>query len=283
MAKRQNKPFQTFEKITDGISYTAMSFSIFWLTFLVLSGMIIRIDSCTHWTKGNNTLQVIILIVILLISMVVFGLSYRFLAPKIMDVISKKLDLPISQIPDQITIIFAIIVIYVASLISINMIKSSFNVLWLPDSGSIAALSSVCMAAVAYIGNHSSSFVVSIMNDQGMVYNGSEKIEGKKIILWLTNVGGKTGNIKYLGWCEEKDRRDILFNGIFYGIHTLNHEKINDIITQKFEKVEPGMYTSKKTIWFKQVMPLEFYLVFMDSTGKIIFQKINRSIEKRKS
>lgn len=30
-------------------------------------------------------------------------------------------------------------------------------------------------------------------------------------------------------------------------------------------------------------MPSEFYLVFMDSTGKIIFQKINRSIEKRKS
>lgn len=32
----------------------------------------------------------------------------------------------------------------------------------------------------------------------------------------------------------------------FSGIHTFNHENINDIITQKFEKVEPGMYTSKK-------------------------------------
>ncbi|MBM6959040.1 hypothetical protein [Lactobacillus gallinarum] len=246
MKKRQNKTFQTFEKVTDNISYTAMSFSIFWLTFLILSGMIIRIDSYTNLAKGNDILQVLILIVILLISMVVFWMSYRFLAPKIMDIISKKLDLPISQIPDQITIIFAIIVIYVASLISINMIKSSFNVLWLPDSGSIAALSSVCMAAVAYIGNHASSFVISIIDDRGMVYNQSEEIEGEKVILWLTNVGGKTGNIKYLGWCEEKDRRDILFNGIFSGIHTFNHEKINDIITQKFEKVEPGMYTSKK-------------------------------------
>lgn len=113
----------------DNISYTAMSFSIFWLTFLILSGMIIRIDSYTNLAKGNDILQVLILIVILLISMVVFWMSYRFLAPKIMDIISKKLDLPISQIPDQITIIFAIIVIYVASLISINMIKSSFNVL----------------------------------------------------------------------------------------------------------------------------------------------------------
>ena len=129
MKKRQNKTFQTFEKVTDNISYTAMSFSIFWLTFLVLSGMIIRIDSYTNLAKGNDILQVLILIVILLISMVVFWMSYRFLAPKIMDIISKKLDLPISQIPDQITIIFAIIVIYVASLISINMIKSSFNVL----------------------------------------------------------------------------------------------------------------------------------------------------------
>ena len=129
MKKRQNKPFQTFEKVTDNISYTAMSFSIFWLTFLILSGMIIRIDSYTNLAKGNDILQVLILIVILLISMVVFWMSYRFLAPKIMDIISKKLDLPISQIPDQITIIFAIIVIYVASLISINMIKSSFNVL----------------------------------------------------------------------------------------------------------------------------------------------------------
>ena len=124
-----NKTFQTFEKVTDNISYTAMSFSIFWLTFLILSGMIIRIDSYTNLAKGNDILQVLILIVILLISMVVFWMSYRFLAPKIMDIISKKLDLPISQIPDQITIIFAIIVIYVASLISINMIKSSFNVL----------------------------------------------------------------------------------------------------------------------------------------------------------
>lgn len=121
--------YQTFEKVTDNISYTAMSFSIFWLTFLILSGMIIRIDSYTNLAKGNDILQVLILIVILLISMVVFWMSYRFLAPKIMDIISKKLDLPISQIPDQITIIFAIIVIYVASLISINMIKSSFNVL----------------------------------------------------------------------------------------------------------------------------------------------------------
>ena len=118
-----------YEKVTDNISYTAMSFSIFWLTFLILSGMIIRIDSYTNLAKGNDILQVLILIVILLISMVVFWMSYRFLAPKIMDIISKKLDLPISQIPDQITIIFAIIVIYVASLISINMIKSSFNVL----------------------------------------------------------------------------------------------------------------------------------------------------------
>ena len=129
MKKRQNKTFQTCEKVTDNISYTAMSFSIFWLTFLILSGMIIRIDSYTNLAKGNDILQVLILIVILLISMVVFWMSYRFLAPKIMDIISKKLDLPISQIPDQITIIFAIIVIYVASLISINMIKSSFNVL----------------------------------------------------------------------------------------------------------------------------------------------------------
>ena len=129
MKKRQNKTFQTFEKVTDNISYTAMSFSIFWLTFLILSGMIIRIDSYTNLAKGNDILQVLILIVILLISMVVFWMSYRFLAPKIMDIISKKLDLPISQIPDQITIIFAIIVVYVASLISINMIKSSFNVL----------------------------------------------------------------------------------------------------------------------------------------------------------
>ena len=129
MKKRQNKTFQTFEKVTDNISYTAMSFSIFWLTFLILSGMIIRIDSYTNLAKGNDILQVLILIVILLISMVVFWMSYRFLAPKIMDIISKKLDLPISQIPDQITIIFAIIVIYVASLISINMIKSSFHVL----------------------------------------------------------------------------------------------------------------------------------------------------------
>lgn len=129
MKKRQNKTFQTFEKVTDNISYTAMSFSIFWLTFLILSGMIIRIDSYTNLAKGNDILQVLILIVILLISMVVFWMSYRFLAPKIMDIISKKLDLPISQIPDQITIIFAIIVIYVASLISINMIKSSLNVL----------------------------------------------------------------------------------------------------------------------------------------------------------
>ena len=129
MKKRQNKTFQTFEKVTDNISYTAMSFSIFWLTFLILSGMIIRIDSYTNLAKGNDILQVLILIVILLISMVVFWMSYRFLAPKIMDIISKKLDLPISQISDQITIIFAIIVIYVASLISINMIKSSFNVL----------------------------------------------------------------------------------------------------------------------------------------------------------
>ena len=129
MKKEQNKTFQTFEKVTDNISYTAMSFSIFWLTFLILSGMIIRIDSYTNLAKGNDILQVLILIVILLISMVVFWMSYRFLAPKIMDIISKKLDLPISQIPDQITIIFAIIVIYVASLISINMIKSSFNVL----------------------------------------------------------------------------------------------------------------------------------------------------------
>lgn len=129
MKKRQNKTFQTFEKVTDNISYTAMSFSIFWLTFLILSGMIIRIDSYTNLAKGNDILQVLILIVILLISMVVFWMSYRFLAPKIMDIISKKLDLLISQIPDQITIIFAIIVIYVASLISINMIKSSFNVL----------------------------------------------------------------------------------------------------------------------------------------------------------
>ena len=129
MKKRQNKTFQTFEKVTDNISYTAMSFSIFWLTFFILSGMIIRIDSYTNLAKGNDILQVLILIVILLISMVVFWMSYRFLAPKIMDIISKKLDLPISQIPDQITIIFAIIVIYVASLISINMIKSSFNVL----------------------------------------------------------------------------------------------------------------------------------------------------------
>ena len=129
MKKRQNKTFQTFEKVTDNISYTAMSFSIFWLTFLILSGMIIRIDSYTNLAKGNDILQVLILIVILLISMVVFWMSYRFLALKIMDIISKKLDLPISQIPDQITIIFAIIVIYVASLISINMIKSSFNVL----------------------------------------------------------------------------------------------------------------------------------------------------------
>lgn len=129
MKKRQNKTFQTFEKVTDNISYTAMSFSIFWLTFLILSGMIIRIDSYTNLAKGNDILQVLILIVILLISMVVFWMSYRFLAPKIMDIISKKLDIPISQIPDQITIIFAIIVIYVASLISINMIKSSFNVL----------------------------------------------------------------------------------------------------------------------------------------------------------
>ncbi|MCI6063143.1 MAG: hypothetical protein MSH35_04870 [Lactobacillus amylovorus] len=102
------------------------------------------------------------------------------------------------------------------------------------------------MAAVAYIGNHASIFVISIIDDRGMVYNQSEEIEGEKVILWLTNVGGKTGNIKYLGWCEEKDRRDILFNGIFSGIHTFNHENINDIITQKFEKVEPGMYTSKK-------------------------------------
>ena len=129
MKKRQNKTFQTFEKVTDNISYTAMSFSIFWLTFLILSGMIIRIDSYTNLAKGNDILQVLILIVILLISMVVFWMLYRFLAPKIMDIFSKKLDLPISQIPDQITLIFAIIVIYVASLISINMIKSSFNVL----------------------------------------------------------------------------------------------------------------------------------------------------------
>lgn len=71
------------------------------------------------------------------------------------------------------------------------------------------------MAAVAYIGNHASIFVISIIDDRGMVYNQSEEIEGEKVILWLTNVGGKTGNIKYLGWCEEKDRRDILFNGIF--------------------------------------------------------------------
>ncbi len=33
MKKRQNKTFQTFEKLTDNISYTAMSFSIFGLLF----------------------------------------------------------------------------------------------------------------------------------------------------------------------------------------------------------------------------------------------------------
>lgn len=56
MKKRQNKTFQTFEKVTDNISYTAMSFSIFWLTFLILSGMIIRIDSYTNLAKGNDIL-----------------------------------------------------------------------------------------------------------------------------------------------------------------------------------------------------------------------------------
>ena len=127
MKKRQNKTFQTFEKVTDNISYTAMSFSIFWLTFLILSGMIIRIDSYTNLAKGNDILQVLILIVILLISMVVFWMSYRFLAPKIMDIISKKLDLPISQIPDQITIIFAIIVRVSAVFFIIN--QSPFNYL----------------------------------------------------------------------------------------------------------------------------------------------------------
>ena len=49
------------------------------------------------------------------------------------------------------------------------------------------------MAAVAYIGNHASIFVISIIDDRGMVYNQSEEIEGEKVILWLTNVGGKTG------------------------------------------------------------------------------------------
>lgn len=47
------------------------------------------------------------------------------------------------------------------------------------------------MAAVAYIGNHASIFVISIIDDRGMVYNQSEEIEGEKVILWLTNVGGK--------------------------------------------------------------------------------------------
>ena len=64
------------------------------------------------------------------------------------------------------------------------------------------------MAAVAYIGNHASIFVISIIDDRGMVYNQSEEIEGKGNIM-AYQCWWKTGNIKYLGWCEEKDRRDI--------------------------------------------------------------------------
>lgn len=181
--------------------------------------------------------------------------------------------------PDVVISIFFVITSFVAILVVVNSLKVSFGVRWLPNSGNIATLFSVCVAVVAYLGNTRSKFIISAEDKVGLLLDDNE-LRGDTFYFWCTNTGGRAGNIQYLGWCKPEDRKNIGFNWELTRtkikqFHTL--QLVNQNALGKFTYIKPGemFEVGKVVISSEDKLTPIFYLVFINSVGKVIFRKMN--------
>ena len=270
---------QRFSDIEDNIG---LAYLAFWIVFILLINFVVICDNTWHIIGDNQFLAVIVLIGITVISLICAIFIGAKVTPWINKKLSDKLDFPLSQLPEGVILIFFVIASFGAILFVVNIMKVNFGMNWLPDSGNIATLYSVCVAVVAYVGNARSKFVISVKDQVGLLIDDNE-LRSDTFYFWCTNAGGRAGNIKYLGWCKPEDRKDIGFNW------ELTHAKIKQFHTLqianqnalgKFMHLKPGemFEIGKVVISSEDKLPPVFYLVFINSVGKVIFRKMNYEV-----
>ncbi|HJF21126.1 MAG TPA: hypothetical protein K8U93_03170 [Mammaliicoccus lentus] len=274
--KQKKTWVQRFSDISDNIGLAYVSFL---LISILLIKIVVICDNTWHIIGDNQFLAVITLIGIVIISLVCAIFIGIKVTPWINKKLSDKFDFPLSQLPDVVISIFFVITSFVAVLVVVNSLKVSFGMSWLPDSGNIATLLSICVAVVTYLGNTRSKFIISAEDKVGLLLDDNE-LRGDTFYFWCTNTGGRAGNIQYLGWCKPEDRKNIGFDwelthAKIKQFHTL--QIVNQNALGKFMHVKPGemFEIGKVVISPEDKLPPVFYLVFINSVGKVIFRKMN--------
>ena len=274
--KQKKTWVQRFSDISDNIGLAYVSFL---LISILLIKIVVMCDNTWHIIGDNQFLAVIALVGIVIISLgcaIFIGIK---VTPWINKKLSDKFDFPLSQLPDVVISIFFVITSFVAVLVVVNSLKVSFGVRWLPNSGNIATLFSVCVAVVAYLGNTRSKFIISAEDKVGLLLDDNE-LRDDTFYFWCTNTGGRAGNIQYLGWCKPEDRKNIGFDWELTRtkikqFHTL--QLVNQNALGKFTYIKPGemFEVGKVVISSEDKLTPIFYLVFINSVGKVIFRKMN--------
>ena len=274
--KQKKTWVQRFSDISDNIGLAYVSFL---LISILLIKIVVMCDNTWHIIGDNQFLAVIALVGIVIISLgcaIFIGIN---VTPWINKKLSDKFDFPLSQLPDVVISIFFVITSFVAVLVVVNSLKVSFGVRWLPNSGNIATLFSVCVAVVAYLGNTRSKFIISAEDKVGLLLDDNE-LRDDTFYFWCTNTGGRAGNIQYLGWCKPEDRKNIGFDWELTRtkikqFHTL--QLVNQNALGKFTYIKPGemFEVGKVVISSEDKLTPIFYLVFINSVGKVIFRKMN--------
>lgn len=281
MNKKKKSLFQVISDVGNNI---VIAMLIFCFSFFLLVKIVTVLDNETH-IVGSNFVVAWIIIIIISVSSCIFAIIVgNKVSPWLLNKLAKKLDFPLSQVPDSIFIVIFIILIFFSVLMCVDSLKNDLKISWLPNSGDVAALCSVCVASIAYLGNSNSKFVISVADESGLISE-EDTIQSESFDFWVTNAGGRGGDIKYLGWCLPEVREKIVLkwqinkNTIhsFNSFDTFNESTLNDFI-----HIDSGKRYDFGKIKFnkKDQLPEIFYLVFVDSIGKIIFRRIEWSISK---
>lgn len=186
--KQKKTWVQRFSDISDNIGLAYVSFL---LISILLIKIVVMCDNTWHIIGDNQFLAVIALVGIVIISLgcaIFIGIK---VTPWINKKLSDKFDFPLSQLPDVVISIFFVITSFVAVLVVVNSLKVSFGVRWLPNSGNIATLFSVCVAVVAYLGNTRSKFIISAEDKVGLLLDDNE-LRDDTFYFWCTNTGGES-------------------------------------------------------------------------------------------
>lgn len=234
MNKKKKSLFQVISDVGNNI---VIAMLIFCFSFFLLVKIVTVLDNETH-IVGSNFVVAWIIIIIIFVSSCIFAIIVgNKVSPWLLNKLAKKLDFPLSQVPDSIFIVIFIILIFFSVLMCVDSLKNDLKISWLPNSGDVAALCSVCVASIAYLGNSNSKFVISVADESGLISE-EDTIQSESFDFWVTNAGGRGGDIKYLGWCLPEVREKIVLkwqinkNTIhsFNSFDTFNESTLNDFI-----------------------------------------------------